>query len=62
MGTKKNKAEAILIGFDDDSALNLQNPFAKKPSLNKRNKTKSVTSAKGLLKVDALKSSSPFKL
>ena len=53
METKKNKAEAIIIGFDDNSAHNLQNPFAKKPTLNKRNKNKSVTSSKALLKVDA---------
>ena len=56
MGTKKDKAEAILIGFDDDSAINLQNPFAKKPVL--RGKNISVASSKALLKVEAQKSSS----
>lgn len=48
MGDKKEKAAAIIIGFDDTSAINLKNPFSKKPSL--RGKNKSVISSKGLMK------------
>ena len=48
MGDKKEKAAAIIIGFDDNSAINLKNPFSNKPTL--RGKNKSVISGKGLMK------------
>ena len=37
VGEKKEKAAAIIIGFDDTSTKNLQNPFAKKPALRSKN-------------------------
>lgn len=37
VGEKKERAAAIIIGFDDTSTKNLQNPFAKKPALRSKN-------------------------
>ena len=39
VGEKKQKAAAIIIGFDDTSTKNLQNPFAKKPTLRSKNQS-----------------------